>query len=152
MPRNPNKNSQVQPIRAPSGQPYGERQETVQAQQAAPLANTQGRMDAATALSQASPAPMLGGGDMLLQPTGYPDEPVTAGMPMGPGPGMDSNLPVFTPQQQDVAGMARYLPMLETLADEPGSSIALRNWVRRMRGSLPPNLTQRTAVSGQEPQ
>lgn len=62
----------VQPAVAPPGQPYGQRKAQIEAQQAIPL-----------------PAP-----PRLDRPTENPDEPITAGLPVGPGPGPEA---VITP-------------------------------------------------------
>lgn len=69
----------IQAPSAPTGMPYGEHQNLIQAQQAMPLPNN-------------DPLAMLGGLDFSSVPnidddTHYPDEPITAGMAMGPGPG-----------------------------------------------------------------
>lgn len=55
----------TQPVRAPSGQPYGQRGAQEAAQQAIPL-------------PQVAP---------IDAPTARPDEPLTAGLSQGPGPG-----------------------------------------------------------------
>lgn len=61
----------AQPVRTASGQEYGERTRQEQAQQAVPL-------PAAAPVPPAQP---------LLRPTERPNEPVTSGLPLGPGPG-----------------------------------------------------------------
>lgn len=64
----------TQPVAVPTGQPYGEagRQESAMRQMGIPDLQAQ---------LQALPG--------LLDPSARPEEPLTAGMPMGPGPGMD---------------------------------------------------------------
>lgn len=104
MPRNaPRK---TQPPRAPGDQAYGDRQEQIQAQEAVPLPQRRGqppptsdqpapqdpprrRPDIGTALAalQDRGAPQF---TPLDRPTEYPDEPITAGLPMGPGPGPEA--------------------------------------------------------------
>ncbi|MBM4407746.1 MAG: hypothetical protein FJ038_03895 [Chloroflexi bacterium] len=79
-----------QPVRVPTGQPYGQAQALEQSQQAAPLPQAPppppGRYIEGTRTPQAAVAyrpPNLG----LNGPTTRPDEPITAGVPVGPGPG-----------------------------------------------------------------
>lgn len=40
-------------------------------------------------------------------------------------------------QNADFADFASYLPALELMANQPTASVALRNFVRQVRGSLP---------------
>lgn len=127
-------------MRAPSGLPQGERKQIMDAQAGVPLPNSAGRLDNATQQADQMAQPL--GGDLLNQPTSRPEEPVTTGMPGGMGPGPEAIPPIISPSDQDNAGMAKYLPMLETLADQPGASNATRNLVRRIRGGLPPEVTQ----------
>ena len=69
-----------QPARYISGLLYGQGQETMNQQTAAPMAKVQ--------------EPSLPAITPLTAPTQRPEEPLTAGMDFGPGPGSDSlNLP-----------------------------------------------------------
>ena len=73
----------------------------------------------------------------LFAPTQRPDEPITAGIPMGAGPGpevlgINNNLDT----QEDKDRMLSYLPALEVVAASPGSSQAFRNYVRQLRANL----------------
>jgi len=73
----------------------------------------------------------------LFAPTQRPDEPITAGIPMGAGPGpevlgINNNLDT----QEDKDRMISYLPALEVLAASPTSSQAFRNYVRQLRANL----------------
>lgn len=138
--------SQVQPPRAPTGLPQGEHKALIDAQRQVPMANQAGRLQDAIAQAGAPAGPPLGGGDMMAQPTAYPAEPVTAGVPMGPGPGPTAVPAPAKPVQQDDVNMAKYLPMLEALADAPDTTNATRNFVRKMRGSLPPSVTMEGMV------
>lgn len=65
---------QTQPVRTPTGLPYGEAGALQDAQRAAPLPEAQP--------AQAAPAP-----PRLSEPTTNPSQPVTAGAALGPGPG-----------------------------------------------------------------
>ena len=70
-------------------------------------------------------------------PTQRPDEPVTAGNPMGDGVGPDAaGIEMRSMDQQDAEALKYQLPMLEFMANRPGASPALRSIVRRMKGSI----------------
>ena len=73
----------------------------------------------------------------LFAPSERPDEPVTAGLAMGEGPGpevlgINNNLDT----QEDKDRMLSYLPALEVVAASPNSSQAFRNYVRQLRANL----------------
>lgn len=70
-----NRTDLKQPITAPTGQAYGERKAQVDAQRAIPL-------------PQAPPVVPLGA------PSQRPAEPVTSGLPVGPGPGPEALVPM----------------------------------------------------------
>jgi hypothetical protein len=118
-----------------SGQPYGQRQELEQAQAALPVPDEQARWQ--QALEQGA-----GMGDQAVglgAPSGRPGEPVTAGLPMGPGPG-----PEAVQQHRDPEGIppelvaaARWLPAAELRAADPRTSSAFRQYVRYVRSQLP---------------
>jgi hypothetical protein len=78
----------AQPIKAPTGGRYGAAQELQQAQQAVPMAQQApaGQPNMQDVLAQAQAFEMPVG---LAAPTERPDEPITAGMDMGPGPGSE---------------------------------------------------------------
>lgn len=65
----------------------------------------------------------------------WPEVPVTDGAAMGPGRGMEAlNIPN---QDEDTrARLSSYLPVLEYLANRPGSSSAARNLVRRIKSEI----------------
>jgi hypothetical protein len=137
----------VQPARAPTGLPYGEHQALMQQQASVPLPNSTDRLQSGIDAAQASP---LGPGDHLAQPTAIPQEPVTAGLPIGPGPGTEAVPAPMVPQNPDSAALLKFLPMLEALADQPTATYATRNFVRRVRGSIPAQLNMQNLV-GQNP-
>lgn len=115
-------NRATQPITTVPGQTYGKQAEQAAAQQVNPL-------------PQATPMRM----PSFSRPSERPNEPVTTGLPMGPGPG-----PEVMPSQpedmdpQDLERLRASLPALEFLANQPTTSRATRNYIRRLRGSLPP--------------
>lgn len=62
-----------------------------------------------------------------------PEVPVTDGADAGPGAGSE----VLSSTQQTASNyMAAYLPVLEFMANQPGSSDSARNMVRMLKASL----------------
>lgn len=119
-----------QPVRVPTGLPYGEAGQMAQAQQAFPLAQSDGGNVAAPAgAGQEPPLVPFGAG------TQSPDVPVTAGAAAGAGPGPEA---LGLPQQpdEDMKALLPYLPVFEFMANQPGSSRAARNLVRSLKGML----------------
>jgi hypothetical protein len=100
---------------------YGEQQQFQDIQSGAPMAG-------------ASSAPRTPFG----APTTRPDEPVTSGVDIGPGPG-SASLGMVDPaaiqQKADTDQLYAYLPVLEFLANRPGASQSLRNVVQTIKAS-----------------
>lgn len=74
----------------------------------------------------------------LFAPTERPEEPITAGIAMGAGPGPEV-LGINQPSADTDADRQRllsYLPALETIAQSPTSSQSFRNYVRLLRANL----------------
>lgn len=128
---------QGQPPQAPRGQTYGERQQRIESQQAQPIPDDRQRFT--QALEAAQQMGGSGGGGALRRPSDRPDEPITAGLSSGPGPGPEAVQQPQTGRERDptVVNFASHLPMLEMLASRPGSSVTLRNLVRRLRSMVP---------------
>lgn len=77
-----------QPIKTVTGLPYGEAGQLQAAQRAIPLPNNQASPAAAPAPTpQVAGPPALPGQSPFMRPTDRPGEPVTTGIPSGPGPG-----------------------------------------------------------------
>lgn len=71
----------------------------------------------------------------LGAPTRRPDEPVTAGVDAGPGPGREI-LGLKTPadvQVEDLSRLAKYMPIMMTYADSPQSSGTMKAFVKYLR-------------------
>jgi hypothetical protein len=118
-----------QPSRYISGMPYGQGQQLMKQQQAAPMASTP-----KTSTPQLSNLPQV---TPLTAPTERPNEPVTTGIAMGPGAGPEAlTLPSNEDTDQDKQRLMSYLPALEAAALSPNSSQAFRNYVRVLRASL----------------
>jgi hypothetical protein len=108
------------PVQSASGQPYGARKEQEDAQRAIPMA-------AGTALPP-SPEQV----PSLADPSTRPNEPVTTGLPLGAGAGPEA-LGGALDDDNGLADILSYLPMLEFIASQPGSSGQIRQFVRRVR-------------------
>lgn len=118
-----------QPVRAPSGGAYGERQALEQMQQAAPLSASPGGDVGVPQPAEDVTAGLVG----LDAPTQMPDEPVTAGAALGDGPGLEA-LGLPNAPDQDLRRLVAWLPVFEHMANQPGSSKAARNLVRQLKG------------------
>lgn len=117
-----------QPVRAPSGGQYGDRQDLQQLQQAAPVAASPGG-DVGAPEAAPVDANVIGFG----QPTQQPDTPVTAGAASGDGPGPEA-LGLPNQPDEDMRRLVAYLPVFEHMANQAGSSKAARNLVRTLKG------------------
>lgn len=88
-------------------------------------------------------APMAQGADPraaivpLGAPTQRPDEPVTAGNPLGEGPGPEAmGIDTRSLEQQDANALTGLLPLLEFMANQPGAAPSSRVLVRQIRANL----------------
>ena len=78
-------------------------------------------------------APMMGmypeDTPMLLDPTQRPEEPITSGLPSGPGVGPEA----LDPRVNETRALKRFLPLIEPVlgrADAPESVIALVKYIK----------------------
>lgn len=117
-----------QPVRVPSGGKYGERQELESLQQAVPTAESPGGDVGAP-----QPVDITAGLIPFGAPTQEPDTPVTAGAQIGAGPGLEA-LGLPNQPDEDMRELIKNLPVFEHMANQPGSSRAARNAVRRLKG------------------
>jgi hypothetical protein len=119
------------PARYYSGGTYGEGKAMMEQQQGAPLAATPAAPKTPITLGNLPPV------TPITAPTQYPEEPVTTGLPVGPGAGPEA---LLMPQSQDadtdVQRLMSYLPALEAASLRPESSQAFRNYVRVLRAQL----------------
>lgn len=118
-----------QPVRAPSGGAYGERQELEQMQQAAPLSASPGGDVGAPQPAGDITAGLVG----FDAPTQEPGTPITAGAALGDGPGLEA-LGLPNQPDEDMRRLVAWLPVFEHMANQPGSSKAARNLVRQLKG------------------
>ena len=88
-----------QPVKAAPGGEYGQVTELKNAQRVIPLPNANAlpppRVQQAQPVPGGGGAPLIAPGELNFEaPTERPNEPVTAGLPVGPGPGPEAlNLP-----------------------------------------------------------
>ena len=66
----------------------------------------------------------------LTDPTQFPDEPITAGLPMGAGPG-----PNRDNRHEETKQLKRYLPVLGMYLDNPETPDSVRSLYRYIRGA-----------------
>lgn len=127
------------PIQAAPNQGYGEAGAQLAAQRAVPMAAPHAPAGVGGPVPSPAPAgPAPGGLGDLLRPTERPGEPLTSGIAQGPGPGPEAlGPPPGSAADPDLLPMRNYLPTLELLANQPSSSVAVRNFVRRVRGAMP---------------
>jgi len=126
-----------------SGLPYGQGQELMATQGAASME--------ASPLTSPVPSGMAVGGKKPQQmpemqpvvplnaPTQRPNEPITSGADIGPGPGMASlglNIPNLQADKAWQARLASYLPALNFVADQPHTSAETRNIIRQLRSMI----------------
>jgi len=113
---------------------YGEQQAFQNAQAAAPMAADAGGLGAFA-------APGASGPDLskivpMGAPTQQPDQPIQAGLPMGPGAGstMAPQQPSLSPE--DAKRLQAYIPTLVLLASAEDASPATKQFVRQLRAEL----------------
>ena len=66
----------------------------------------------------------------LSDPTQFPDEPITAGLPIGAGDG-----PMRDTRREDTKQLRKYLPLLETYIDRPDVPDSVRALFRYIRSA-----------------
>ena len=107
---------------------YGEQQQFQDIQAAAPMART--AQGAAPSMGN-----LMAGVIPLNAPTRRPNEPVTAGVDAGPGPGREI-LGLKSPidsEVEDLSKLAKYMPMLIQYADSPQSSGTMKAFIKYLR-------------------
>ena len=112
---------------------YGEGVETASVKSGAPLAATRGVAD--NVGGRPSGAPAVGPVTELFAPTERPQEPITAGLNRGEGPGSDA-LMMNQIQQDDKDIVAKYLPSLSSMAAMQDTPKSFRAFVSFLQGSL----------------
>jgi hypothetical protein len=118
-----------QPIRDPGGLAYGDGQELRTQQQAAPMAGGRSVSVPSSGLGDLISAPTT----PISEPTQFPEEPVTAGVDAGAGPGSEVLASRPGPTRDKLKAQ---LPMMMRMAELPGTSPEFRNLVRYLRSQV----------------
>lgn len=114
------------------GLPYGENADFHDLQSQAPMSATP------SAQPTSNTAPLAGPASMPVSfnsPTQNPQEPVTSGNPMGPGPGPEA-LSMSASQTPQLQTFAAIMPQLVKMADDPGTAPATRDLIRYLRSKV----------------
>ena len=108
---------------------YGENKEFRDIQQGAPMQSAQPQMPSA-------PMPKVTG---LGAMTERPNEPITTGIPLGPGAGPEVLGKVDSSEKniQDLQALADYLPQFERYANSGSSSNMMKSFVKYLRSQTP---------------
>ena len=120
---------------APVGGVYGSATTALASQRAVPVAPAPASSPRQAPPPRRPPAQRVLG--PIDRPTERPDEPLTAGLPIGPGPGPEVLGAIPDDDALDAQALAPYLPTLELMASSPNASTAMRNFVRRLRSAAP---------------
>lgn len=125
-----------QPLRDIPNADYGEQAAYQSQQKGAPVASQQAlppKLD----VTGMSFSDLFGNPSDRVVPIGegttMPNVPVTDGANAGPGRGMEA---IGNPQDPSRQVMAAYLPALEFMANQPGSSDSARNLVRQIKYTM----------------
>jgi hypothetical protein len=101
-----------------------------QPMQGAPVGPPQGPMSALAG------APLVGANGPLTRPTERPGEPVTHGLPMGPGGGPESLTGIGAAARQGAVEQGTLTHLLTSLAAQPGATSAIKDLaVRAQNGA-----------------
>lgn len=121
-----------QPVRELPNAKYGEGQAFEDAQRMAPMAESAGGRAAQPSMA----APDLSQIVPMDAPSQLPDQPVTAGLPMGDGAGstMAPQQPSLTPEQAQ--RLRAYIPTLVLLASREDAGPSTKQFVRQLRAEL----------------
>lgn len=68
---------------------------------------------------------------MLTDPTQRPSEPISAGLPIGAGPGPTG----MDPRLEETRKLKQWLPVIEPLLDQDDTPMSVRALVRYIKGS-----------------
>lgn len=115
---------------------YGENSQFQSLQQGAPLsASGPSSSNPGMDLGELPPNPAAGQVVPFNAESSRPEEPVTAGAAMGPGPGMSAmGVNPAQVEQQDIAKIGKSLPLLEMMANMNDALPSTRLFVNLLRG------------------
>ena len=139
-----NRSDLTQPsAQAVPNQPYGQAAEQKMAMNAIPLPNQQqarplsapaagGAVSSAPGVPSAVPgAAMVGANGPLTRPSERPNEPVTHGLPVGPGAGPEALQGVGAAAREGVVEQGTLTHLLTNLAAAPGATSAIKDLAAR---------------------
>jgi hypothetical protein len=138
----PNRSDLTRPTsQAVPGQEYGEAAQQRSAQQAIPMGQpplpTPQAQSAPTSqgpMSALSGAPMVGANGPLTRPTERPNEPVTHGLPMGPGGGPEVLDGIGAAAREGAVEQGTLSHLLTSIAASPGATSAIKDLAARAQG------------------
>ena len=110
---------------------YGEGVETQAIKSGAPLGKTADAVSGPTGRLRQAEAPVT----ELYAPSERPEEPITAGVDQGAGPGSEA-LMMNQMKQDDKDIVAKYLPSLSSMASAQDTPESFRAFVSFLQGSL----------------
>ena len=117
--------------RVAEGFAYGMNKQINQQAASAPMAKApQPRPASASSMMSASPLPPI---TPVTAPTMDPNDPITNGVPVGPGANSIPGLPSGPAEDPDINMIRDYYPMLEFWASQPGTSQATKDYVQYLR-------------------
>ena len=145
--RNPNRTDLAAPVTAPTGQPYGVRAQQIAAQGAIPMGQQPVASPgpgpgappppidmAAMQAGMAQHAAIHGPPQPLNRPTERPNEPVTHGLPVGPGGGPEALQGVGAAARDNAVEGGTLKNLLMGMAQSPGATSAIRDLAARAQG------------------
>ena len=108
---------------------YGEQQDFQEIQGGAPMAADPSMMGADPRMAGPSGPPPTG----LMNPTQRPDEPLTEGVPVGPGGNSIQGLP--NAMQEDTQMLVKYLPAMRSMAAREGTPRSFQLFVKYLEAN-----------------
>jgi len=116
--------------RVAEGFAYGMNKQINEQAASAPMAKApQPRPASASSMMSASPLPPL----TPITAESDPNDPITNGVPVGPGANSIPGIPSGPVQDPDINMIRDYYPMLEFWASQPGTSQATKDYVQYLR-------------------
>jgi hypothetical protein len=70
----------------------------------------------------------------LMDPTARPEEPISAGLSFGPGPGPEA-LANRDPRNLETSNLKKWLPLMDPYVDDPDTPDSVRALIRYIRSS-----------------
>ena len=117
--------------RVAEGFAYGMNKQINEQAASAPMAKApQPRPASASKMMSASPLPPV---TPITAETMDPNDPITNGVPVGPGANSIPGLPSGPTEDPDINMIRDYYPMLEFWASQPGTSQATKDYVQYLR-------------------